>query len=126
MRQGARQGARQPVTQGVRQGVRQGARQGARQGVRQGQDKEQDRGETSETSHLVKLSLPDIFTWNRIIPRIYRYTNFLKIILEDLSPFRGATDTIVLDFSSDSPLVQHLLTSWQPARHPNLFIPHLS
>ena len=30
---------------------------GVRQGARQGRD----RGETSETSHLVKLSLPDIF-----------------------------------------------------------------
>ena len=29
---------------------------GVRQGARQGRD----RGETSETSHLVKLSLPDI------------------------------------------------------------------
>ena len=48
------------MRQGARQGVRQGARQGVRQGVRQGQDKERDRGETSETSHLVKLSLPDI------------------------------------------------------------------
>ena len=42
--------------------MRQGARQGVRQGARQGQDKERDRGETSETSHLVKLSLPDIVT----------------------------------------------------------------
>ena len=70
---------------------------------------------------------------------------FFKL-LEDTCPFCGATDTPVLDFwwrlpwvskprwtrlhaflpacySSDSPLVQHLLTSWQPAWQPSHFDP---
>ena len=73
---------------------------------------------------------------------------FLKEHLEDISPFCGATDTHILNFwwhlpwvskqgespwfvlhhlhamdSSDSPLVQHLLTSWQPAWQPSCFNP---
>ena len=67
-----------------------------------------------------------------------------KKFLEDISPFWGTTDTPALDFwwrlsrllkpgwiftcmlgclcateSSDSPLMWHLLTSWQPAWHPS-------
>ena len=71
------------------------------------------------------------------------YVFFLKFLLEDISPYCGATDTPVLVFwwhlswvskpgwlhhrcatdFSDSPLVRQLLTSWQLAWRPSRFDP---
>ena len=78
--------------------------------------------------------------------QVFIFSFFLKF-LEVTCPFCGATDTPVLDFwwclpwvskpgwnrlhaflpvhySSDSPLVRHLLTSWWPAWQPSQFDPH--
>ena len=79
------------------------------------------------------------------LPLFAYFFQFFKTILVDISSFSGDTDALVLDFwwclhcvskpfncvlchlhamdSSDSSLVRHKLTSWQPAWQPSPFWP---